>query len=72
MRLGREEGKMERGSIEAGSVAERLCLWGSTIVGFLGIIIAINATLSGEYVGAGVCLAAAALAFVGIGLTRRT
>ncbi len=63
---------MERGSVEQTSAAERLTLWGSTIVGFLGIIVAINATLGGEYVGAGVCLAAAALAFVGIGLARRT
>ncbi len=63
---------MERGSVEARSAAGRLCLWGSTIVGFLGIIIAINATMSGEYFGAGICLAAAALAFVGIGLVHRT
>ncbi len=63
---------MERGSAAQTTTAERLALWGSTIVGFLGIIIAINAALSGEYVGAGVCLAAAALAFVGIGLARRT
>ncbi len=63
---------MERGSVAQASVAERLCLWGSTIVGFLAIVIAINATMSGEYFGAGICLAAAALAFVGIGLVHRT
>ncbi len=51
--------------------AGRLSLWGSAIVGFLAIVVAINATMSGEYVGAGVCLAAAALAFAGIGLTSR-
>ena len=42
--------------------ARRLTFWGSTIVAVLGVVLAINASLSDEYTGAGVCLAASALA----------
>jgi hypothetical protein len=62
---------MERGRVESAGVAGRMSLWGSAVVGFLAIVVALNATMSGEYVGAGVCLAAAALAFAGIGIARR-
>ena len=51
------------------AMARRLALWGPTIVGFAGLIFAINAALSDEYVGAGVSLAASALAFGVIGYT---
>jgi len=36
-------------------------------VGFLGIILAINAALDSEFIGVGACLAASALAFGAIG-----
>ena len=49
------------------SMASRITLWGLTIVGFLGLILAITSAQSGEYVGSGVCLAASALAFGAIG-----
>ena len=52
-------------------LAARISIWGSAIVGFLGIVLAVNASLGGEYVGAGACLLAAALAFGSIGLIRR-
>lgn len=42
--------------------ARRLTFWGSTIVGVLGVVLAINASLTDDYTGAGVCLAASALA----------
>ncbi len=45
------------------SMARRVVAWGSTTVGFLGLVLAVNASLSDEYVGAGACLAASALAF---------
>ena len=47
--------------------ASRISLWGLTIVGFLGIILAINAALDNEFIGVGSCLAASALAFGAIG-----
>ncbi len=50
-------------------MARRVALWGSTIVGFLGFILAINASLDSGYVGAGLCLMASALAFGAIGYT---
>lgn len=43
--------------------ARRLALVGRLVVGVLAIILAINAALDSEYVGAGVLLIAAALAF---------
>jgi hypothetical protein len=49
--------------------AKRMAFWGSTTIGFLGIILAINAALSDEYTGAGVCLAASALAIGILGYT---
>ena len=45
------------------SVARRVALWGPIIVGFIGVVVALNAALTDEYVGAGVSLAASALAF---------
>ena len=45
------------------SMARRVGLWGPLITGFVGMVLALNASLSDEYVGAGVCLAASALAF---------
>ncbi len=45
------------------ATARRVAFWGSTIVGILGIVLAINAGLSDEFTGAGVCLAASAFAF---------
>ena len=58
---------MQQETVEAGGfltgMARRTALWGSTIVGFLGIVLALNAGLSDEYTGAGVCLGASALAF---------
>ncbi len=49
------------------SIARRVALLGSTITGFLGLVLAINAALSDEYIGAGVCLVASALSFGVIG-----
>ena len=51
------------------SMARRLALWGPTIVGTTGLIIATNAALSDEYIGAGVSLTASALSFGVIGHT---
>ncbi len=45
------------------SMARRVVAWGCTTVGFLGLILAVNAAFSSEYVGAGTILAASALAF---------
>ena len=46
---------------------KRVALWGSTIVGFLGIIFAITASLDSQGIGAGLLLIASALAFGFIG-----
>ena len=51
------------------SMARRVAFWGPTVAGFLGWILAINAALSDEYIGTGVCLLASALAFGVIGYT---
>ena len=51
------------------AAARRMAFWGSAIVGILGIVLALNAALSDEYVGAGACLAASALALGVIGYT---
>ncbi len=51
------------------AAATRIVFWGSTIVGILGVVLALNAALSDEYTGAGACLAASALAFGIIGYT---
>lgn len=45
------------------SMATRVAFWGPTIAGFLAVVLAISAALESEWVGAGVCLVAAALAF---------
>ena len=45
------------------SMAKRVVAWGCTAVGFLGLVLAVNAALSDEYIGAGVSLVASALAF---------
>ncbi len=49
------------------SEAPRIAFWGSTLVGFAGLILAINAALDDEYVGAGTLLIASAVAFGAIG-----
>ena len=41
----------------------RLAIGGALITGWVGIILAINAMLSGNDTGAGICLIGAALAF---------
>ena len=51
------------------AAATRIVFWGSTIVGILGVVLALNAAFSDEYVGAGACLAASALALGVIGYT---
>ncbi len=51
------------------AAATRMVFWGSTIIGILGIVLALNAALSDEYAGAGACLAASALALGVIGYT---
>ena len=45
------------------SMARRVVSWGPTITGFLGLILAVNAALGDQFIGAGACLAASALAF---------
>ena len=45
------------------AMSRRVVAWGNATVGFLGLVLAVNAALSDEYIGAGVCLAASALAF---------
>ncbi len=49
------------------SSAPRVAFWGSTIVGFAGLILAVNAGLDSEYVGAGLLLIASAVAFGAVG-----
>ena len=49
------------------SSAPRVAFWGCTIVGFAGVILAINAVMDDEYVGAGLLLIASATAFGAIG-----
>ena len=49
------------------TAARRVAFWGCTIVGFAGLILAVNAALDSEYVGAGVLLIASAIAFGAIG-----
>ena len=51
------------------AAARRMVFWGSTIVGVLGIVLALNAALSDEYAGAGASLAASALALGVVGYT---
>jgi len=45
------------------SAIARLAVGSALITGWIGIILAINAMLSGNEIGAGICLVAAALAF---------
>jgi hypothetical protein len=44
-------------------VEKRVTLWGSVLVGFLGLILSINASLDSQFIGAGLLLIASALAF---------
>ena len=55
------------------AAARRMAFWGSSIVGVLGIVLALNAAFSNEYTGAGACLAASALGlgFIGYTFVRR-
>ena len=46
---------------------KRVTFWGSVIAGFLGVILAINASLDSQFVGAGLLLIASALAFGFVG-----
>jgi hypothetical protein len=48
-------------------VEKRVTLWGSVLVGFLGLILSINASLDSQFVGAGLLLIASALAFGFVG-----
>ncbi len=48
-------------------MAWRVSFWGSVIVGFLGIIFGITASLDSQGVGAGLLLLASAVAFGAIG-----
>jgi hypothetical protein len=48
-------------------MSRRVAVWGATFAGLLGLLVAINAALSDEYVGAGVCLVASALSFAVVG-----
>ena len=45
------------------SMPRRAVAWGSIVAGTLGQVLAVNAALSDEYIGAGVCLTASVLAF---------
>ena len=47
---------------------KRVTLWGCIIVGFLGIILSINASLDNQLIGAGLLLIASSFAFGFIGL----
>jgi len=49
------------------SAARRLAFWGPTIAGFLGLVLTINASLDGEFIGAGALLIASTFAFGAIG-----
>ena len=49
--------------------ARRLTFWGSTTIGVLGVVLAINAGMINEYAQAGACLAASALALGVLGYT---
>ena len=49
------------------SMSRRVAVWGATTAGFLGLVLAVNAALSNEYIGAGVCLVASALSFAVLG-----
>jgi len=60
---------MDRASKSYVQRARRVSLWGLIIVGFLGLVLVINAALSDDYVGAGVLAAASALAFGFLGHT---
>jgi hypothetical protein len=50
-------------------MAGRVALFGSLAVGIIGIVFALNAGLVSEYTGAGLDLAASAIAFGVIGIT---
>ena len=49
--------------------ARRVSHWGQIIIGFLAIILSINAALESNYTGSGVLLGASALAFGFLGYT---
>ena len=46
-----------------GKMSRRVSHWGLIIVGFLALILIINAANDGEYIGAGMLAGASALAF---------
>ncbi len=57
----------DRSATASASRAGRIAFWGLTIAGCLGLVLAINAATSGQFGGAGACLAASALSFGAIG-----
>jgi len=48
-------------------VEKRVTFWGSVLVGFLGLLLSINASLDSQFIGAGLLLIASALAFGFVG-----
>lgn len=52
-------------------MANRVTFWGASLTGFMAWVFAINAMMTGEYVGAGVILIAAAAAFGVVGWHAR-
>jgi len=52
-------------------MANRVTFWGAAITGFMGWVFAINAILSGEYIGSGVILIGSAVAFGVVGAYSR-
>ncbi|MHA2298601.1 MAG: hypothetical protein ACXAEU_18015 [Candidatus Hodarchaeales archaeon] len=53
------------------STVARLAAGGVLLTGWIGIILAINSMIVGDAIGAGICLAASALAF-GFVINRRS
>ncbi len=44
------------------SMARRMVSWGSVVIAISGWVFAVNAALDDQFIGAGVCMAASALA----------
>ena len=57
----------DRSDTASASRAGRIAFWGLTVVGSLGLVLAIDAASSGQFGGAGACLAASALGFGAVG-----
>ena len=54
---------MNESNSDQTSAVERLAVGGALVAGWVGIVLAINAMLSANEIGAGICLVASALAF---------